>query len=49
MFPDLGHVALLGSRRVARAVIDRLSGRVPASTASAASGTEPATARARRS
>ncbi|HEX3758877.1 MAG TPA: alpha/beta fold hydrolase [Kofleriaceae bacterium] len=29
-FPDLGHVALLGSRRVARVVIDRLSGRVEA-------------------
>jgi len=25
MYPDLGHVALLGSRRVARALIDRLS------------------------
>ena len=25
MYPDLGHVALLGSRRVARAVIERLS------------------------
>jgi hypothetical protein len=41
MFPDLGHVALLGSRRVARVVIDRLSGRVPASAAPG----EPATAR----
>ena len=30
MFPDLGHVALLGSRRVARAVIERLSGRTRA-------------------
>ena len=47
MFPDLGHVALLGSRRVARAVIDRLSGRVPASAA--APGGEPAAAPARRS
>jgi hypothetical protein len=25
VYPDLGHVALLGSRRVARAVIERLS------------------------
>jgi hypothetical protein len=49
MFPDLGHVALLGSRRVARAVIERLSG--PGTTPrapSASSGTEPAAVRARR-
>jgi hypothetical protein len=31
MYPDLGHVALLGSRRVAREVIARLS--EPAATA----------------
>ena len=47
MFPDLGHIALLASRRVARAVIDRLSGRVPASAA--ASGAEPAVVTGRRS
>jgi hypothetical protein len=44
MFSDLGHVALLGSRRVARVVIDRLSGRAPASAA----GAEPTVAGARR-
>jgi hypothetical protein len=45
MFSDLGHVALLGSRRVARVVIDRLSDRAPASAA----GARPAAAAARRS
>jgi pimeloyl-ACP methyl ester carboxylesterase len=48
MFPDLGHVALLGSRRVARAVIDRLSGPVAASAAPAASSGPGPAATARR-
>jgi hypothetical protein len=34
VYPDLGHVALLGSRRVARAVIERLSVAVPRPPAS---------------
>ena len=39
MFPDLGHVALLASRRVARAVIDRLSGRAEAMAGAATTAT----------
>jgi len=34
VYPDLGHIALLGSRRVARAVIERLSEPGPAAGAS---------------